>query len=305
MDPATVGGGGGEPEAAAEWHARAVGGMEYGWYRAVPGGTGTTLLALRLVRGAEAAVAAATVQAALRAILDAHPVLRAPPRVRFRQPNPRLPLRRRAASAPASARAPPRARVRPRLPFPPRARAQPQPMDRRRRNRNRVRTRARRATGALRHALRAAAASGWGVGAVRPDPHGRVRPRGVGLAGEGAPRAAVRRWRRRRGRERTRGRGGARVAGGEDTAEGLVEAVLGAGARHGGLLHQRPTHVDTAVRGDRHGEVHADAAPRLRPRRDDEAARCEPKLLSHILLPNCKHADQITSPNHIANLPLI
>lgn len=57
-------------------------------------------------------------------------------------------------------------------------------MDRRRRNRNRVRTRARRATGALRHALRAAAASGWGVGAVRPDPHGRVRPRGVGLAGE-------------------------------------------------------------------------------------------------------------------------
>uniref|UniRef100_A0A0D9YHS0 Phthiocerol/phthiodiolone dimycocerosyl transferase C-terminal domain-containing protein n=1 Tax=Oryza glumipatula TaxID=40148 RepID=A0A0D9YHS0_9ORYZ len=77
MDPATVGGGGGEPEAAAEWRARAVGGMEYGWCRAVPGGTGTTLLALRLARGAEAAVAAATVQAALRAILDAHPVLRA------------------------------------------------------------------------------------------------------------------------------------------------------------------------------------------------------------------------------------
>ncbi|EAZ14233.1 hypothetical protein OsJ_04157 [Oryza sativa Japonica Group] len=99
MDPATVGGGGGEPEAAAEWRARAVGGMEYGWYRAVPGGTGTTLLALRLARGAEAAVAAATVQAALRAILDAHPVLRA--RLRGHELN-RNPWTAAAATATAS-----------------------------------------------------------------------------------------------------------------------------------------------------------------------------------------------------------
>uniref|UniRef100_A0A0D9V833 Phthiocerol/phthiodiolone dimycocerosyl transferase C-terminal domain-containing protein n=1 Tax=Leersia perrieri TaxID=77586 RepID=A0A0D9V833_9ORYZ len=68
MDPASVGVGG-EPE-----RARAVGGMEYGWCRAVPGGTGTTLLAFRLARGA---AKAATVQAALESLLDAHPVLRA------------------------------------------------------------------------------------------------------------------------------------------------------------------------------------------------------------------------------------
>lgn len=51
--------------------ARAVGGTEYSWCRAVPGGTGTTLLALRLSPGAAAA------EAAVRALQTAHPVLRA------------------------------------------------------------------------------------------------------------------------------------------------------------------------------------------------------------------------------------
>ncbi|KAL5228561.1 hypothetical protein ABZP36_016826 [Zizania latifolia] len=69
MDPQS--GGGGEPE----WRARAVGGMEYGWCRAVPGGTGTTLLALSLAR--RATTAAAVVQTTLQALQDAHPVLRA------------------------------------------------------------------------------------------------------------------------------------------------------------------------------------------------------------------------------------
>ncbi|XP_006645061.3 uncharacterized protein LOC102701397 [Oryza brachyantha] len=69
MDPASAGG---EPEAAAaEWPARAVGGMEYSWCRAVPGGTGTTLLAFRLARGGGGVVAA------VQAVVDAHPVLRA------------------------------------------------------------------------------------------------------------------------------------------------------------------------------------------------------------------------------------
>lgn len=61
---------------AAEWRTRAPGGTEYSWCRAVPGGTGTTLLALHLSRGA-AAEAAAAAQAALRSLQDAHPVLRA------------------------------------------------------------------------------------------------------------------------------------------------------------------------------------------------------------------------------------
>uniref|UniRef100_A0ACD5WHZ5 Uncharacterized protein n=1 Tax=Avena sativa TaxID=4498 RepID=A0ACD5WHZ5_AVESA len=52
-------------------HARAVGGTEYSWCRAVPGGTGTTLLALLLSPRAAAA------EAAVRSLQSAHPVLRA------------------------------------------------------------------------------------------------------------------------------------------------------------------------------------------------------------------------------------
>ncbi|KAL6614123.1 hypothetical protein ACP70R_036393 [Stipagrostis hirtigluma subsp. patula] len=64
--------------ASAEWRARAAGGTEYSWCRAVPGGTGTTLLAVRLSPGAAAGAAAATkLQAALRSLQNAHPVLRA------------------------------------------------------------------------------------------------------------------------------------------------------------------------------------------------------------------------------------
>ncbi|CAO2172163.1 unnamed protein product [Urochloa humidicola] len=59
-----------------EWRTRAPGGTEYSWCRAVPGGTGTTLLALRLSRSAAAAEAAAAAQAALRSLQSAHPVLR-------------------------------------------------------------------------------------------------------------------------------------------------------------------------------------------------------------------------------------
>lgn len=72
MDPAN-GSAGAELDDAAEWRTRAPGGTEYSCLRAVPGGTGTTLLALRLSRG-DAAEAA---QAALRSLRNAHPVLRA------------------------------------------------------------------------------------------------------------------------------------------------------------------------------------------------------------------------------------
>ncbi|KAM0854855.1 hypothetical protein ACQ4PT_008534 [Festuca glaucescens] len=70
MDPGTEQAGTAEPGAAA-WRARAVGGTEYSWCRAVPGGTGTTLLALRLSPRAGAA------EAAVRSLQTAHPVLRA------------------------------------------------------------------------------------------------------------------------------------------------------------------------------------------------------------------------------------
>jgi hypothetical protein len=69
MDPASGG------ADAAEWRTRAPGGTEYSWCRAVPGGTGTTLLALRLAPGGAAAVTA--VQGALRSLQSAHPALRA------------------------------------------------------------------------------------------------------------------------------------------------------------------------------------------------------------------------------------
>ncbi|KAF8775241.1 hypothetical protein HU200_004644 [Digitaria exilis] len=61
---------------AAEWRTRAPGGTEYSWCRAVPGGTGTTLIALRLSRGAAAEVAAPA-QAALSSLQSSHPALRA------------------------------------------------------------------------------------------------------------------------------------------------------------------------------------------------------------------------------------
>lgn len=77
MDPASGGTGTGTEPNAASWRARAAGGTEYNWCRAVPGGTGTTLLALRLSRGAAAEAAAATLQAALHSLQNAHPVLRA------------------------------------------------------------------------------------------------------------------------------------------------------------------------------------------------------------------------------------
>jgi hypothetical protein len=51
----------------------APGGTEYSWCRAVPGGTGTTLLALRLSPGAAAVTA---VQGALRFLQSVHPALR-------------------------------------------------------------------------------------------------------------------------------------------------------------------------------------------------------------------------------------
>ncbi|KAJ1286333.1 hypothetical protein BS78_03G345300 [Paspalum vaginatum] len=60
---------------AAEWRTRSPGGTEHSWCRAVPGGTGATLLALRLSRDAAAEASAA--QAALRSLQNAHPVLRA------------------------------------------------------------------------------------------------------------------------------------------------------------------------------------------------------------------------------------
>ena len=72
MDPGTELEGTAEPGAAA-WRTRAVGGTEYSWCRAVPGGTGTTLLALRLARGGTATRA----EAAVRSLQAAHPVLRA------------------------------------------------------------------------------------------------------------------------------------------------------------------------------------------------------------------------------------
>ncbi|CAM0883679.1 unnamed protein product [Alopecurus aequalis] len=71
MDPGTEHADTAEPGAAA-WRTRAVGGTEYSWCRAVPGGTGTTLLALRLPRGRTAAA-----EAAVRSLQAAHPVLRA------------------------------------------------------------------------------------------------------------------------------------------------------------------------------------------------------------------------------------
>ncbi|KAM0917177.1 hypothetical protein ACQ4PT_009618 [Festuca glaucescens] len=72
MDPGTEHAGTAEPGTAA-WGARAVGGTEYSWCRAVPGGTGTTLLALRLSPRACAGAA----EAAVRSLQTAHPVLRA------------------------------------------------------------------------------------------------------------------------------------------------------------------------------------------------------------------------------------
>uniref|UniRef100_A0ACD5VT70 Uncharacterized protein n=1 Tax=Avena sativa TaxID=4498 RepID=A0ACD5VT70_AVESA len=62
-----------EHAGATAWRARAVGGTEYSWCRAVPGGTGTTLLALRLSPRAGAAAA----EAAVRSLQSAHPVLHA------------------------------------------------------------------------------------------------------------------------------------------------------------------------------------------------------------------------------------
>ncbi|KAJ1296639.1 hypothetical protein BS78_01G317600 [Paspalum vaginatum] len=88
-------------------------------------------------------------------------------------------------------------------------------------------------------------------------------------AGEGARRTAGRRG----GGAPAGGRGSGGGAGGEDPAAGHLEAVLGARARHGGLLHQRPVDVHAAIPRDRHGEVHADAAAPAQPRRDDQAAR--------------------------------
>lgn len=73
MDPGKEQAGTAEPAAAA-WSARPVGGTEYSWCRAVPGGTGTTLLALRLSPRTGAATAAET---AVRSLQTAHPVLRA------------------------------------------------------------------------------------------------------------------------------------------------------------------------------------------------------------------------------------
>uniref|UniRef100_A0A453FZI5 Condensation domain-containing protein n=1 Tax=Aegilops tauschii subsp. strangulata TaxID=200361 RepID=A0A453FZI5_AEGTS len=94
MDPETEHAGTAEPGAAA-WCARAVCGTEYSWCRAVPGGTGTTLLALRLTRGGGAAA-----QAAVRSLQSAHPVLRAhiraastsSPTLAFPSPAPELAL---------------------------------------------------------------------------------------------------------------------------------------------------------------------------------------------------------------------
>lgn len=65
-----------EHAGAEEWRARAVGGTEHSWCRAVPGGTGTTLLALRLSAAGGAADAEA-LQAAVRSLQKAHPILRA------------------------------------------------------------------------------------------------------------------------------------------------------------------------------------------------------------------------------------
>lgn len=70
-------------------------GTEYSWCRAVPGGTGTTLLALRLTRGGAAAA-----EAAVRSLQSAHPVLRAhiraastsSPTLAFPSPAPQLAL---------------------------------------------------------------------------------------------------------------------------------------------------------------------------------------------------------------------
>ena len=106
MDPAS-GGAGAELDDAAEWRTRAPGGTEYSWCRAVPGGTGTTLLALRLARGADAAAEAA--QAALRSLQNAHPVLRA--RIRTTPSGPTL------AFPPAAPTPPPRLPLEP-LPAP-------------------------------------------------------------------------------------------------------------------------------------------------------------------------------------------
>ncbi|KAI5003664.1 hypothetical protein ZWY2020_030824 [Hordeum vulgare] len=66
MDPGT------EHAGTAAWRSRAVCGTEYSWCRAVPGGTGTTLLALRLSRRGSSAA-----EAAVRSLQSAHPVLRA------------------------------------------------------------------------------------------------------------------------------------------------------------------------------------------------------------------------------------
>lgn len=60
---------------AAGWRTRAPGGTEYSWCRAVPGGTGTTLLAIRLSPSGTTAATTATVQAALRSLQSAHPAL--------------------------------------------------------------------------------------------------------------------------------------------------------------------------------------------------------------------------------------
>ncbi|CAM0913666.1 unnamed protein product [Alopecurus aequalis] len=56
----------------AAWRSRAVCGTEYTFCRAAPGGTGTSILALRLSR-----VGTAAAEAAVRSLQTAHPVLRA------------------------------------------------------------------------------------------------------------------------------------------------------------------------------------------------------------------------------------
>ncbi|XP_062226819.1 uncharacterized protein LOC133925029 [Phragmites australis] len=71
MDPVSA-----EPR-TAEWRVRTAGGTEYSWCRAVPGGTGTTLLAFHLSRSAAGETVVTTLQAALRSLQIAHPVLRA------------------------------------------------------------------------------------------------------------------------------------------------------------------------------------------------------------------------------------
>ena len=98
MDPGKEQTGTAEPGAAA-CRTRAVCGTEYSWCRAVLGGTGTTLLALRLSRRLSRRVATAA-EAAVRSLQRAHPVLRAhiraastsSPTLAFPSPAPQLAL---------------------------------------------------------------------------------------------------------------------------------------------------------------------------------------------------------------------